>query len=168
MKHKFIKINTFLILGLGAINLNAQTLNVKEKNSLTTSFQLKGVRKLQFTSGNLAIQKTDNSTKVFGLNNIGYIDFTSITTGNELQLIENANIDILSPNPVIDLLKINLIDKENDVFIEILNLEGKIIHSAQSQGVNEVNINLSHLNKGIYLCRLTNGLAIRTVKIIKL
>ena len=72
------------------------------------------------------------------------------------------------PNPVADMLNIDLTGIKNEEGrISILNIEGKVMQTQKTSGMDMLTINLSQLPPGIYLCRYTSGKETKTVKIVK-
>ena len=168
MRHKRLKLSAILLLGLGLTGLQAQTMYVKQNNGTQSAYALSNVRKLTFTPGNVTIQKSDNTTGVYALSGIKYLSFQDFTTGiNEPQMAE-GNTLLTYPNPVDDILNIDLTGTKNgEGRISILNLEGKVMQTQKTSGIGVVTFNLSQLPQGIYLCSYTNGSETKTVKIIK-
>jgi hypothetical protein len=168
MKHKRLKLSGVLLLGLGLTGLQAQTMYVKEKSGTQTPYTLSSVRKMTFSGGNAAVQKTDNSTGVYALSGLRYLNFTDLTTGITEPTAQLGHSNLITyPNPVIDVLNIDLTGITGEGTISILTLEGKEI---QAQNINRsslVTLNLNHLSQGIYLCRYSTKTEIKTVKIIK-
>ena len=168
MKHKKLKLCAILLLGLGLKSLYAQTIYVKESNGTQTAYTLSNIRKMTFSEGNAAVQKTDNTTRVYVLSGLRYLNFTDLSTSiaeYPMQLI-SANL-ITYPNPVIDVLNIDLTGFGIIGTISILTLEGKLLQEQKTDGVNTVTLNLVQLPQGIYLCRYVSTNEIETVKIIK-
>jgi PKD repeat protein len=74
-------------------------------------------------------------------------------------VINKSELSIF-PNPVKDMLKINLGNTvEGTMNVEIMNIAGKRAYSQQikSEGYNNLDINVQHLKSGIYFLRVTNG-----------
>lgn len=168
MRQKRLKLSAVLLLGLGLTGLQAQTMYVKQSNGTQTAYALSNVRKMTFSAGNVTVQKTDNTTGVYALSGLKYLSFENLTTGiNEPQMAA-GNTLLIYPNPVTDMLTIDLTGTNNgEGHISILNLEGKVMQKQQTEGTGIVSLNLSQLPQGIYLCRYTNGTETKTVKIIK-
>lgn len=168
MRHKRLKLSAVLMLVLGLTGLQAQTMYVKEKNSTQTAYALSNIRKMTFSGGNVTIQKTDNSTGVYGLSGVRYLNFTDLTTGivEPTMRLGNANL-ITYPNPITDLLTIDLTGVIGVGTISILTLEGKVLQTQNINGSSLVTLKLNHLSQGIYLCRYSTAAEIKTVKIIK-
>jgi hypothetical protein len=167
MRHKRLKLSAIILLGLGLTGLHAQTMHVKESSGTQTAYTLSNVRKMTFSGGNATVQKTDNSTGVYALSELKYLSFEDFTTGLEEQTeLDNNNL-IIYPNPVTDVLTIELTGVATGGIISILTLEGKLLQAQKTDGANTVTLNLSQLPQGIYLCRYASTTEIKTVKIIK-
>ena len=168
MRHKRLKISGILLLGLGLTGIQAQTMYVKQSNGTQTDYALSSIRKMTFSGGNATVQKTDNSTGVYGLSSLRYLNFTDLTTGivEPTMRLGNANL-ITYPNPVTDLLTIDLTGVTDVGTISILSLEGKVLQTQEYRGASIVKLNLSHLPQGIYLCQYSNATEQKTVKLIK-
>lgn len=168
MRHKKLKLSAVLLLGLGLSGLQAQTMYVKESSGTQTAYTLSNVRKMTFSGGNATIQRTDNSTGIYTLNGLRYLNFTDLTTSNAGQPMLLASATLITyPNPVNDLLTIDLTGAATGGTISILTLEGKLLQEQKTNGANTVTLNLSQLPQGIYLCRYVSTTKIKTVKIIK-
>jgi len=71
------------------------------------------------------------------------------------------------PNPVTDMLHIDLTNNDAAGTISILSPEGKVLISQATSGKDLVTLQLQHLPKGIYLCRYANQMENITAKIVK-
>lgn len=168
MQHKKLKLSAVFLLGLGLAGLQAQTIYVKEKSGTQTAYALNSIRKMTFSGGNATIQKTDNSTDVYTLSGIRYLNFKGLITGIVKPETQSGFSGlIIYPNPVTDVLYVDLTEEEGKGIISILTLEGREIQTQKIEGNSVVTINLSHLSQGIYLCRFSNVKGVKTVKIIK-
>jgi len=75
---------------------------------------LSNIQKMSFSSGNLTVTKTDNSSGVFALSDLRYLNFsniTDITTDLQEDLSVKSQQLKVYPNPVGDILNINLTGK---------------------------------------------------------
>lgn len=168
MKYKRLKLVAILLLGIGLTGLQAQTMYVVQSNGTQTPYALNGIRKLTFSGGNMIMQKTDNSIGGYVLNGLRYLSFTDFPVGIAAQpeLREISHL-VSYPNPVADVLHIDLRDEKGVGTLSILSLEGKVIYTQLTTGNSLVSISLSHLPQGIYLCRYVNKGGIKAVKIVK-
>ncbi len=168
MRHKRMKLSAILLFGIGLTGLQAQTMFVKQSNGTQTAYALSNVRKMTFSSGNVTVQKTDNTTGVYVLSGLSYLSFQDFTTGINEPQMPAVNTLLTYPNPIADMLNIDLTGTKNgEGCISILNLEGKVMQTQKTSGMGMVTFNLSQLPQGIYLCRYTNGAETTTVKIVK-
>jgi len=168
MRHKRLKLSAVLLLVLGLTGLQAQTMYVKQSSGTQTSYTLSSIQKMTFPSGSVTVQKTDNSTGVYDLSGLRYLNFIDISTSIADQPMQLGNAKFITyPNPVTDVLNVDITDISSEVTISILSLEGKVLQTHKNKGTNTVILNLSQLPQGIYLCRYSNALEIKTVKIIK-
>jgi hypothetical protein len=168
MRHKKLELSAILLLGLGLTGLQAQTMYVKESNDTQTAYLLSNVQKIAFSGGNATIQKIDNSTGVYALSGLRYLNFTDLTTSITEQPMQLSNANLITyPNPVNDVLNIDLTGVESEGTIRILTLEGKLLQEQKTNSANKVTLDLSQMPRGIYLCRYVSTTEITTVKIIK-
>jgi len=168
MKHKLLKLNAVLLLGLAWSPLQGQTtMNVKAINGTQTPYTLSTVRKLTFPStGNMTVTKTTGIAGNFTLANLRHLMFDD-ATGIELVAIAPQALK-LYPNPVVDVLYLQLDQVANNTAtVEILSIDGKMLFKQQIAARSSYQINVSHYKQGMYLCRLNNGTTIATTKFFK-
>lgn len=168
MKYKQLKITLSFLLVIGLTGLQAQTLHVKQSEGTKTAYSLVDIRKINFSEGNLEITNYENSTSSYQLNALSNLSFSDIV----LSIIEAEKFGDLSltayPNPVSHILTIQLEDADNTKSsVEILTISGRILSTHDVTGMQTTRLDLSHLTKGIYLCRYRNSSTMKTVKIIK-
>ncbi len=168
MRQKRLKISGIFLLGLGMTGLQAQTMYVKENSGTQTAYILSSIQKMTFSDGNATIQKTDNSTDDYALSGLRYLNFTNPTTEISEPTDQLAHSNLITyPNPLTDLLNIDLKGMTGEGTISILTLEGKEIQKQNTNGSSLIILNLNQLPKGIYLCRYSNSKEIKIVKFIK-
>jgi len=80
--------------------------------------------------------------------------------------VGNHNFTVY-PNPVMDQLYISLASAKGNIQVDIINLQGKVVLTQTVAAANQTSINVSNLNKGIYICRVIQGSSVETIKIIK-
>jgi hypothetical protein len=168
MRHKRLKLGSVFLLGLGLTGLQAQTMYVKQSNGTQTAYALSNIQKMNFSSGNLTVTKTDNTNAVYALNNLRYFNFSDLSTDTEEPVsVQNQMLSVY-PNPVTNMLNIDLSGSvQEEGKIRIINFEGKTVLNRQVGHAGVLSLDLSHLPKGLYLCRYANLTETRTVKIIK-
>lgn len=167
MRHKRLKLSAVLLLGLGLTGLQAQTMYVKESSGTQTAYTLSNIQKMSFSSGNLTVTKTDNSSGVYALSDLRCLNFNITTDLQEDLSVKSQQLKVY-PNPVGDILNINLTGKsETEGTLSILNFEGKTLVTRKVSNEGVLSLDISHLPTGIYLCRYSNATENKTVKIIK-
>jgi len=166
MLYKLLKYSTVPLLGLSLTQVHAQTLNVKEKNETQTSYSLSNIRKLTFSQGNLIITTKIQGVDSYPINGLLNLNFNSIITDIPATLTKYPILNTY-PNPLSDVLNINLSETTGQGTLEILNTDGIIVKTQQIESTASVSIDLSQLPLGLYLCRYNNGIETRTTKIIK-
>ncbi|MDA3910530.1 MAG: T9SS type A sorting domain-containing protein [Bacteroidales bacterium] len=168
MKKKRLKISAVLLLGLGLTGLQAQTMYVKERSGTQTAYTLNSIQKISFASGNLTLTKTDNSSSVYALSDLRYLNFSDTLSGlNEPLSVQNQMLNVY-PNPVNNTLNIDLTGiAKAEGTLSILNVQGKTLVSRQVSNEGVLSLDITHLSEGIYLCRYSNATEVKTVKIIK-
>ena len=163
MRQKVLKLGTTLLLGLGLLSLQAQTIYIKQSGGIQTSYAISDVRMITFSSGNLEITKADNSSTTFTVAGLDFLSFIDNTTDIQ-KIYEDVGTIRIYPNPVDAELNIELPEAGT---VQLLSLDGKVILTRQViiPGITIIDIN--HLLAGIYICRYTNGKKIKTQKLIK-
>ena len=166
MKHKLLKLNVVLLLGLFLAPLKGQTtMTVKETNNTKSAYTLNFIRKLTFpVAGKMAVSKFIGGNDAYALTNVRYLNF------KDLSNIADAakGILYLYPNPAVDVLNIQLSTPgSQNVFVEFLSIDGKVLYKAQLTGIGIYEVNVSQFRQGIYLCRVNNGTNIETTKFFK-
>lgn len=156
------------MLGFGLTGLQAQIMHVKECNGTQTAYVLNNIRKMSFSSGNLNVTNTDNSSGIYALNGLRHLKYSKIPTGINKPLPVQIQKIIAFPNPAANELKIDLSGAAKPVgTINIISIEGKTIISQNVSNERIISLNISSLPKGIYFCRYSNSAEIKTVKFIK-
>lgn len=167
MKQKLSSFILFLSVLYGLPQLSAQSMYVRPVSGLQTVYALNTVRKLSFSANNLVITKTSGHTDSYSINGLRYLNFKDMISGvNELKEVNPA---VLFPNPARDILNIKSEgNTASGVIIEIQSLDGKtLLRNEFSSTSNIHQLNISSLGKGLYLCRINNGISIETSKFIK-
>lgn len=152
---------------LGITEIHAQVkIKLKEDSGNQAIYTLSDIRKITFSTGNIIVTNSEGTSE---LTNINCLNFKKII--NELQETQLNETKIsLFPNPVIDVLNLQLSSMAASTTgrIEILTLEGKVVYSqALNNEMDVYKIHVSDLPKGLYVCKVNNGICIKTVKFIK-
>ncbi|HOE38047.1 MAG TPA: T9SS type A sorting domain-containing protein [Bacteroidales bacterium] len=163
-KNKFIKlILVFGIFAFYVLPISAQSMYINT-NETQEIYQLSSISKLSFSASDLIVHKTDNSTATHAISEIRYMsfsDYVDIFTPSEQE-------DMLTvyPNPVSNLLNINLPSDKLGGDLLMLSLDGKTLMSHKLVD-SQTAIDLNTLPQGVYFCCYIYGIHSETVKIIK-
>jgi len=144
----------------------AQTLYVKQISGTQTDFSLNDIHKIIFAQGNIEILNTNNSTNEFALNGLQYLNFTDLTSSVLEQPVFNGNL-VVYPNPVMDVLNIDLSCVIGEGTICIKTIEGKVLSNNKTSFGSIVRVNIGFLPQGVYVCTCSSKFENRIVKIIK-
>lgn len=153
MLHKQTILIIIIIFGLTI--LQAQIINVKQKNGSLDTFDFKSIQKLSFADGYMNIKNMDNTINLFIINEIGCLSFSpqSTSTDNSLQILDNSRFSVF-PNPASEIIRITGL-KNVKGLIRILSIRGEILQSKKTN-MSMININISSLPNGVYLCQYKN------------
>lgn len=120
----------------------------------------------EWTMSGLAFAFNDTTDINVNSNKTIVANFNKISTDIAVQNNE-CELSILSPNPVSDVLTIDLTGVTGDGTICILTLEGIEMLKMSINSNSLATFNLSNFPHGVYLFKYSNELAIKTVKFIK-
>jgi hypothetical protein len=141
---------------------------VKDNAGHNSSYYTNDIRKLTFSGGNMVIEKTDGSSSSYSISSIRKLDFSGASTDILIpqQRLQNEEATKIYPNPVIDLLYIkSSLAEECEVIVEVLDLQGKVLLIEKISDMNGINV--SDLQKGIYICRVHICDKIENIKFLK-
>ena len=157
MRQKKVKLSTLLLLGLGLTGLEAQTIHVKQTSGTQTSYLLSNIRNLNFSPGNITVAKTVGIPDTFALSDIRHLNFQDLTTA--IASVDKQGAIQLYPNPVADVLNIQLTNEGNQLcIIELLTIDGRLVYKEkQNPHENVIQVNVSLLAQGIYFCKVGKG-----------
>jgi hypothetical protein len=166
---KKVRLIALLIFSLGLTG-HAQMMYVKEKSGKKTIFIINDIRKLAFSGGIMTVTGHDGNPGTIASTDIRYVNFTDLTTG--VYPLENKKPEslILFPNPVQDILTLNYTSSGAAIQCEVMTLDGKEVYRNIiniPSGINQTDIHVTFLPKGMYLCRLIDGTVVLTNKFLK-
>jgi len=168
MNYLRLKLFALLLIGVGLPRLHAQSMFVKLNDGSQTAYRIDEIRTWTFSPGELTITKMDNSDDKYALRNLRYISFFDYATGLSDFLISNSVTFNIYPNPVENVLKVDLTGSVgNKSRINIFSIDSRLVQNIQLTDSGTNLIDVSHLPRGIYLCRYINGEEIKTIKINK-
>ena len=131
MNNKLLKLNLILLLGIALAPLQGQTtMNVIPKSGTQTAYTLSTIRKLTFpAAGSMLVTKTTGSADNYTLTDVRYLQFSNVGTAIEATPPTKTDL-LLYPNPVVDVLNIQLSVKNTIAKVEILSIDGKMLYQA--------------------------------------
>lgn len=164
----FILLHTFPFM----TNVKAQTMLLKETSDQIKSYDFTSLRKITFAPGKIAITTIFNETDTLVLNNIKFITFSGVITGNQSASTswKDPNNSLQPyPNPASDYLHLsNAFDYSDKVTIQILSIDGKeMIVEERFSAIDNIQIDISTLPSGIYLCKVSSGKKITASRFLK-
>lgn len=165
MESKFFKsILVFGIFALYVLPVSAQSLYVRNTNETQSVYSLSTISKITFSGGNVIVHKTDNSTVTHAISEIRYMSFSDYV--DIFMPREQEDVLTVYPNPVSNLLNINLPSDKLGGELHVLSLDGKTLMSHKLVD-SQTAIDINSLPQGVYFCRYIYGTHSETVKIIK-
>lgn len=142
-------------------------LNINQKSTNKTSYDISTVQKITFNESNLVVVKKDATILSFQLQNVSYLDFNEVTTGLKLSTIENEYE--IYPNPAIQSFRLTILNdfEPKSIDVQVVGIDGKLYINKKLFDINE-SVFVGNLSNGVYFCRINTGNIIRTIKFIKL
>lgn len=172
--NKFIRVLKVLFISFILLigqNLKAQSsLNILTRTSGRSTLSIENINKIVFPSSGGFVITTDNgsiqnNTNLDLVRNFNF--FAETTALHEFEV--NTPLLLLYPNPAADYLNINLSNFNSTLGIEILSIDGKVLKKeSYAKTCTAYKLNVSDLNKGIFICKVYNGKSLQIAKFIKL
>jgi hypothetical protein len=159
----------FLII-LCLPSATAQTFVINEKNGNKNAFSIEKIRKISFSSGTVHVSKLLGSDFALPISAISKLAFSDETIINELKEQARGFEQLLIfPNPVEEMLNIDIAPSLNPFGnLVIQTIDGKpIIRQRISAQNNYIQLDVSTLPSGLYLCHYNNGREVFMQKFIK-
>lgn len=161
-------ISILLLSGIGLGQIQAQTLYVAHTSGWQFTFPISDIHKITFVNGIINILQMDSSLAEFSPTYTRHLSFKDYIAIPELPYLPENQLFTVYPNPFHEHLNLDLQgNKSYQGSIAILSLDRKLVLEQRTQGMSTVELNLSQLPPGIFLCRYTNGTESKTLKIIK-
>lgn len=163
LKLRFVGVS-LLLLGLTTLTSAQNALNINDLNGVKTILPIKDIRNITFPASNISINKKNGTNFTLAVSSLRVMNFSTeiITSFNGSNFTVNSFT--IFPNPVNDILTINL--SNESAKIQIVDLNGSIVIN-QSLNVLSNSLNVSNLPKGVYLCKIESGGIIETLKFVK-
>lgn len=152
----------------------SQNLIIKKRAASEQAYALSTIKKLTFTDGNMNVFLKDGNKSSFNTLTVQSVIFNARTDLPSVPTVKPQNEDIiLFPNPANSVANIRFPRKtpESSIDLEVISLEGKIFYKKKYDNIQAgetIRMDVSYLNKGIYVLRINNGIKITSQKIIKI
>lgn len=152
MKHKY---NCVLIIFLLSFQCSvfSQTnaLNLKIFSGENKSIELNTLRKITFSAGNMVMNFLNSTSDEIAMNSIEKMFFGTFTS---LSNLSDSDL-LIYPNPGTDYIKIKNVSVVNQT-IKVYDLNG-ILHFSLTISSSDSKIDVSGLNKGVYLLKVNEN-----------
>lgn len=168
MKNKIFKMFSVLLFLLIAQYGMSQTMYVRQINNIQTTYSIDNISKMTFSSGNILIDQINGNDVEFYVDSVRYIAFQLYTVGIQENRSDNQKISVY-PNPVCSILNIDLRNmSEDNGTIQIISMNGCLLKSIPiPSGEKLLQIDVSGLAQGVYLCKIICTTKSETIKFIK-
>lgn len=172
MRQIMLKTGLLLLMTLVITGLQAQKkFYVQGKGGTKSSFPLNEIRKVTLPSRTLMVHSNDGNTQSFPFIELRQARFSVWLTGNDSYNLQENKEMSLFPNPVDEELTVRVLSESVAlVEIRILDMKGNTVYIQNEHavpGTNQLKMQLSHLSKGMYICRVNKGKSIETSKFLK-
>lgn len=169
MRHIFLQSGLLLLMFFVFTGLQAQKkLYVQAKDGTKSAFPLDQIRKVTFPSRTLIVYNNDGNTHSFPFVDLRQARFSEWLSGNNTLDLQEKNGFAIFPNPVNEEITVGIVSESGEsIEISIIDIKGHTVYTQTGHtipGTNQINVQLSHLAKGIYVCRVNNGKSIVTGK----
>ncbi|MFV0470997.1 MAG: T9SS type A sorting domain-containing protein [Paludibacteraceae bacterium] len=149
----------FMLLGFLPVAAQNIHLGIISNDGVQKSVELSNLKNITFSDSDLKLNYWSGINELLPVSSIRKLVFTS-STG--LKTIDNTNVVLMYPNPVVDIFSLKNVP-ENHINIEIYSITGTQILNLRNISSSQT-INISSLTKGMYFLKVNN----QTVKFIKL
>ena len=160
---KILICTILIILGL---NIKAQTLYVQPVGNVEqVAFPIADKPKVTFDNKIMKIQTT-NTSKDFLIDEVQNLSFTQKPV-SIIEVKDEGDKIFVYPNPVKDLLEVNVQIPIQGLTYRIFDMSGKQLKAASVHSEN-IQISMQHFSNGVYFLLIDrNGQEIKSFKIIK-
>ncbi len=144
----------------------ASTDNVTNNGQWDSFYPLTAANSVYLSKGihTIRIKATGSNTWQWNLDKV--ILSAEPDTKRGLLKVKDTNVMKVYPNPVKDMLNVELTDSDSPATIKLLSIDGEIIVSEQTYN-NYVDLYLGNLPAGTYILQVNDGVNILTEKVIK-
>ena len=150
--------------------MEAQDMNVIEKDGSQTSFKINDIAKMHFNSDDIIIEGKSGIISTYQLSDIQLISFKEYVSVPNSALNKN-NIQVIYPNPAENSLIVQHISSDIlQTNVEIINSKGEVILEREflsGAGIGEITLDISSIPAGVYICRIIEGKAVSSKLFVK-
>ncbi|GAB1415929.1 hypothetical protein MASR2M117_13350 [Paludibacter sp.] len=162
------KINLLLLIfSIVVLNNNAKaddSLYIYTMNSGYTSTLVDDVRSLTFGDESMTVHKNDGTTAVHDYNELRFFSLKHYDIHTTNLNVTTNNMFTISPNPVVDMLTVNV--NKTLSTVSLFNLQGQKIFEEICNG-NKIIIPMTNFSSGVYFISISDNEKINTTKLIK-
>ena len=167
MKKNVYKLLLNLFLGIVCFELQAQTMYVKPSSGSEATYSINTLRKLTFSGDNILVTSLNGALVTHSKSGNRYIKFNDLTLATSTPQIGIKVFDVY-PNPAQDVLNILMSDGVQNIDnIQVFTLDGRMVIQQMKVNTSAPQVMVNTLPKGIYLCKITSGNTIKTIKFLK-
>lgn len=160
MKKILLLIPILLFVVFSSTDSYAQRLIIKFNNGNENPEMLNSIQKLYFSGNNLMVDFYTGADDSYQLDDIRKLYFDSMVDVNDLNAGDNQGI-LLYPNPAGNHIFIkNIPDKVS--FLSVYSMGGQLVMTRVVSSDEEI-IDITHLNRGLYLVQMS-GCTIKFIK----
>lgn len=152
----FLLVGLAVVLPVGAQN----SLIVRSTDATTSSVALSQISRITFSSGNMQVNKTDQTQAVFAVANIQKINFGTISAVSSVYT-QSSDVQIY-PNPVVASVRFRNLPPSDNYRVVISSLDGKVLIQQLLTDVSEA-IDVQSLSRGVYLVNI-NGHVLKLIR----
>jgi hypothetical protein len=157
----------FLFAAFLCISVNAQNMYIRPITGSQSIYPVADIQKLAFENGNILVTNNGGNSVTFALSGLRYVSFTDFNLGTTVPELATNRL-YAYPNPASQL--INILGSNNmqhASHIQIVSLEGRLLMEQKAANTTTVQVDISALPQGMYLCKITDGNQKETIKFLK-
>ncbi len=145
----------FFLFAMTCSWMHSQSIVINENDGETATLNVDGLRSIQFKDGNMVATYSDGDTSTYALSDISRLDFDGTSAVNMTTMMDGK----ITYSPENGLVIVANSEKSH---LTVFSISGTTVMEKVMESQLE-SIDLSGLDKGIYLLRLDG----RTIKIVR-
>ncbi len=138
----------------------AQSIHFNYTDGTNASYDLEDIHKITFDSDVMNLHLWDDTIYTWNISSIDHYQYgeTPVNIQDWFNSVNAWEVSIF-PNPASTDLYIQFnLQKEDDISISLFDMQGKLIlenSCRQASGANQEVININHIPRGTYFCRIS-------------